>query len=153
MDAYAISGIKPVQISYLDAEAYLSPTHIYGVDFERGTSIAYKDRCHIFISGTASIDSRGDILHPGDVFKQLDRTLVNIEALLSEADASIDDMQVLLVYLRDSNDHEPIREKLEQRFPDTPFEVVTAPVCRPGWLIEIEGYAVVGNDDMELPAF
>lgn len=153
MDAYAISGLKPEQITHLCAEDHLSPTHIYGVAFERGTSIAYKDRSHIFISGTASIDSCGDILHPGDVFKQLDRTLVNIEALLNEANATMDDMQVLLVYLRDPNDHAPIRKKLEQRLSDIPFEVVTAPVCRPGWLIEIEGFAVVVNDDVELPAF
>ena len=153
MDAYAICGVKPEQITHLHAQDYLSPTHIYGVAFERGTSIAYKDRSHIFISGTASIDSQGEILFPGDVVQQLDRTLVNIEALLNEASATMDDMQVLLVYLRDPNDQGPIMEALSRRFPDTPFECVTAPVCRPGWLIEIEGLAVVANDAPELPAF
>ncbi|MBT8038537.1 MAG: translation initiation inhibitor [Verrucomicrobiae bacterium] len=153
MDAYAISGVKPEQITHLHAQDYLSPTHIYGVAFERGTSIAYRDRKHILISGTASIDSHGEILFPGDVIQQLDRTLVNIEALLNEAGASLGDMQVMLVYLRDPNDHGPVMEVLVERFPDTPFECVTAPVCRPGWLIEIEGLAVVGNDAPELPAF
>ncbi|MCP5537672.1 MAG: translation initiation inhibitor [Akkermansiaceae bacterium] len=153
MDAYAIRGVKPEQITHLHAQDYLSPTHIYGVAFERGTSIAYRDRKHIFISGTASIDSHGEILYPGDVFHQLDRTLINIEALLNEAGATMADMQVMLVYLRDPNDHAPILVELNKRFPDTPFEVVTAPVCRPGWLIEIEGLAVVANDAPELPAF
>jgi len=153
MDAYAIEGLLPAQITYLRAEDYLSPTHIYGVAFERGTRIAYRDRSHIFISGTASVDSRGDILYRGDVLKQLERTLVNIEALLDEVSASMENLQVMLVYLRDPNDHAVIREKLNQRFPDTPFEVVTGAVCRPGWLIEIEGFAVVINDDAEMPAF
>lgn len=153
MDAYAISGVRPEQITHLHAQDYLSPTHIYGVAFERGTSIAYKDRSHIFISGTASIDSQGEILFPGDILQQLERTLMNIEALLNEAGATMDDMQVLLVYLRDPNDQGPMMEALERRFPHTPIECVTAPVCRPGWLVEIEGLAVVANDAPELPAF
>lgn len=153
MDAYAVNGLKPEQICHLHALDYLSPTHIYGVAFERGTAIAYRDRKHVFISGTASINSLGEILHRGDVFKQLDRTLVNIEALLDEAGASWPDMQVMLVYLRDPNDHGPILEVLQKRFPEIPFEVVTAPVCRPGWLIEIEGLAITANDAPELPSF
>lgn len=153
MDAYAISGLKPEQITHLHAQDYLSPTHVYGVAFERGTTIAYRDRKHVFISGTASIDSHGDIVSPGDVFEQLDRTLINIEALLKEAGAEMSDMQILLVYLRDPIDHAPILAELEQRFPDMPYEIVTAPVCRPGWLIEIEGFAIVENDEHELPPF
>ncbi len=153
MDAYAICGVKPEQITQLHAQDYLSPTHVYGVAFERGTSIAYRDRKHIFISGTASIDSHGEILYPGDVSHQLERTLININALLDEAGATMADMQVLLVYLRDPNDHGPILAELEKLVPNIPFEVVTAPVCRPGWLIEIEGLAVVENDAPELPEF
>jgi enamine deaminase RidA (YjgF/YER057c/UK114 family) len=153
LDAYAISGHDPEQISYLYALEHLSPTHLYGVAFERATAIAYRDRKHILISGTASIDDKGVTLHRGNIQKQLERTLVNIDALLHEAAASLDDMQVFLIYLRDPNDQAIVRKEIERRFPSTPFEIVTAPVCRPGWLIEIEGLAVIANDQPELPSF
>jgi len=34
-----------------------------------------------------------------------------------------------------------------------PWVMVEAPVCRPGWLIEIEGIAIVSCHRPELPAF
>jgi enamine deaminase RidA (YjgF/YER057c/UK114 family) len=153
LDAYAISGVRPEQIRFLAAPEHLSPTHIYGVTFERGTSVAYRDRKHAFISGTASIDRDGNILHAGDGCRQLDRTLENMEALLAQAGATLADMSHFIVYVRDPADHETARRQMRDRFPDVPLVVVTAPVCRPGWLIEVEGMAVVGEANAELPAF
>ena len=39
MDAYAIGGVESAQIEFLAAPDHLSPTHTYGVTFERGTSV------------------------------------------------------------------------------------------------------------------
>ena len=75
MDAYSILDLRPNQISYLNDFDRLCPTKDYNVTFERGTRVAYADRAHHFISGTASIDSAGSIVHPGDVLRQLDRAL------------------------------------------------------------------------------
>ena len=74
-------GICEADKTYLKALSHLSPTHEYGVAFERGVQV--KD--HVYISGTASIDHRGHILHEGDVIAQTDRLLENIAALLMEA--------------------------------------------------------------------
>ena len=153
MDAYAIKGIRPEQVEHLHALDHLSHTHRYGVAFERATSIAYRDRKHVIVSGTASIDHNGEIVHEGDVLCQLDRTLENISALLAQADADMEDMQHFIVYLRDPSDAEIIRDILKERIGDRPFLVVTGPVCRPNWLVEIEGIAVIPNDDESLPAF
>ena len=54
-------------------------------DFERGTSVEYGDRRHLFISGTASIDHRGEVVHVGDVREQTRRMWENVEKLLEEA--------------------------------------------------------------------
>lgn len=59
MDNYAIAGIKEEQIHYLYAPTHLNRTSDYGVSFERGTYIDYKDRRQVFISGTASINNKG----------------------------------------------------------------------------------------------
>lgn len=153
MDAYAIKGIRPEQVRHLQALDHLSHTHVYGVAFERASSIAYRDRKHIIISGTASIDSNGEVVHDGDVLGQLDRTLENIEALLAQEAATLHDMQHFIVYLRNTSDADVVLDSLRKRLGDRPFLVVTGPVCRPSWLVEIEGIAIVPNADDSLPAF
>ena len=44
----------------------------------------------------------------------------------------------MIVYLRDIADYPIVRDLMEQQFPDVPKVIVLAPVCRPGWLIEME---------------
>jgi len=152
MDSYAVSGVHPEQIQFLSAPEHLSPTHIYGVTFERATSISYRDRKHVFISGTASIDGRGEILYLGDVSRQTDRTLENMEALLNKAGADLDDMRQFIVYLRDPSDYAIVNRRMGERFPSAPIVIALAAVCRPGWLVEIEGVAIVPEDRPDLPS-
>lgn len=153
MDAYSISGITPLQIKFLSAPEYLSPTYIYGVTFERGTSISYRDRKHIFISGTASINNKGEILYSGDVIKQLERTFTNIEALLKNAGASLKDVAVFIAYVRDISDYTTVMREMKKRFRNTPIIVAVASVCRPGWLVEVECIAIIPSYDPSLPYF
>ncbi len=153
MDAYSVAGIQQEQLHYLKALSHLSPTHIYGVTFERGTSVSYSDRKHVFISGTASIDHNGTILHDGDVTKQLHRTLDNVQALLTEADALLTDIVVFVVYVRKLCDLEAVHNYMRDHFQHVPYEIVLAPVCRPGWLIEIEGIAIVSADNTAYPEY
>ena len=67
MDNYAIDGIKEGQTKYLYAPTHLNRTSDYGVSFERGSYVDYGDRRHVFISGTASINNKGEILYSKDV--------------------------------------------------------------------------------------
>ncbi len=153
MDAYAIAGLRREQVEYLSALDYLSPTQLYGVAFERATSVAYRDRRHVFISGTASIDWQGKIVHVGNVELQLERTLRNIEGLLEEAGLGLKAMTVFTVYVRDLTDLAFVESRMKRDFPSVPMVVVKAPVCRPGWLVEIEGVAIGENRDRALPLF
>jgi enamine deaminase RidA (YjgF/YER057c/UK114 family) len=153
LDAYAIGGVDPRQIRYLTAPTHLCPTYRYGVTFERGVSIAFRDRTHVLISGTASIDHTGAIVHPGDVRRQCDRTFENIGALLADAGATADDVGIYLAYVRDPADLEPARRLLTERAGAIPTQVLLAPVCRPGWLIEVECQAVIPANQPDLPAF
>ncbi len=140
-------------MSFLNDFDRLCATKDYNVTFERGTRIAYSDRAHYFISGTASIDTAGRVVHPGDVLKQLDLALTNVEALLHSGSAGLDDMMHLIVYLRDPSDYAPVRCVLSARFPGLPVIIVQGAVCRPEWLIEVECIAVTANDEPALPAF
>ncbi len=153
MDAYSNLDLVPGQISYLNDFEYLCPTKDYNVTFERGTTVSYKERRHHYISGTASIDKQGDVVHPGDVLLQLDRALENTDVLLKSGAATLDDMMYLLVYLRDIADFQGVNRVLRARFPDLPIFIVQGAVCRPAWLIEIEGVAITKNDNPLLPSF
>lgn len=153
LDSYLVRGIQPQQVQYLYGLTHLNPTYEYGVTFERGTAVHYGDRKHIFLSGTASIDNHGEILHLGDIEQQTLRMWENSEVLLREAGASLDDMAQLLVYLRDTADYAIVKEMFEKRFPDTPKVILLAPVCRPGWLIEMEGIAIVENHEKQYPNY
>jgi enamine deaminase RidA (YjgF/YER057c/UK114 family) len=153
MDAYSILGLAPQQVSYLNDFDRLCATKDYNVTFERGTRVAYADRAHHFISGTASIDNAGRVLHAGDVLRQLDRALDNVDGLLRSGAASLADMMHFTVYLRDPTDVARVRDCLAERFPEVPALVVQGAVCRPEWLIEVEGVAAAAHDGPALPRF
>ena len=153
MDNYAIAGLQPEQVSYLYAPTHLNRTSDYGVSFERGTRIDYADRRHVFISGTASINNKGEVMYPKDVEQQTRRMWENVEALLKEADCTYDDVPMIIVYLRDIADYGLVRRLFEERFPSKPAVIVHAAVCRPGWLVEMECMAVKKVSNPALPAF
>ena len=142
LDSYSMTGFEPEQRRYLYALSHLNRTIEYGVTFERGTLIQYGDRNHIYISGTASIDNRGEVLHVGNVQQQISRMWENVEALLCEGGMRFDDVMQIIVYLRDGADYQLVKNLFDQKFPHIPTVITLAPVCRPTWLIEMECIAV-----------
>ena len=152
MDTYAIDGVKPEQVHHLYAPTHLNRTSEYGVSFERGTYVDYGDRRHVFISGTASINNKGEVVHAGDIRQQTRRMWENVETLLAEADCTFEDAAHLIVYLRDIADYAVVRQMYEERFPTHPTVFLLAPVCRPGWLIEMECMAVKRMENEAYPA-
>lgn len=142
MNALAINGIKEEQIHYLYALSHLNRTSDYGVRFERGTYVDFAHRRRVYISGTASIDNEGDILYVGDIRKQVQRMWENIEALLKEGGCTFDNVAEFTVYVRDIADYDVVAKMYEEKFPDTPYIILNASVCRPGWLIESECIAL-----------
>lgn len=141
MDAYAATGINNEKIRYIQAPEHLSPAHLYGVTFERATAAESGKTDFLFISGTASIDKNGRVVHPGDVTRQTEHTLRNISALLDAAGFAKEDLSNLIVYLRDAADYGFIKPQINRYAGNLPAVYVKAPACRPEWLIEIEANA------------
>lgn len=138
MNAYTIKGLDKGQMNFLYAKDYLNSTNEYGVTFERGVRIDFGDRRKVYISGTASIDNKGLIVYSGDIEKQVYRMWKNVNALLDEADCVFDDLMQIIVYLRDIADYKLVNRLFDQKFPTVPKIIVLAPICRPGWLVEME---------------
>ncbi len=153
LGAYAVTGFQPEQQRYLYAPTHLNRTSDYGVTFERGTLMQYGDRRHAYISGTASIDNQGQVLHIGDIRRQTLRMWENVEQLLAEADMTMEHCAHIIVYLRDTADYAIVRNLFTERFPNIPTVITLAPVCRPSWLIEMECVAIREDNNPAYNAF
>ena len=153
MDAYSIKGIEKNQVKFLCATHYLNRTSEYHVRFERGTIIDYGDRRHVFISGTASINNKGEIVHPEDIIKQTERMWENTEALLQEADMDFRNIGEIVVHLRDIADYEIVNDLFRKKFSNIPYLILQAPVCRPEWLIEMECMGIKAQNQFNFNNF
>ncbi len=153
MGAYTLTGFEPEQQKYLYAPTHLNRTSDYGVTFERGTALHFGDRTQVFISGTASINNSGEVVHKGDVCLQTERMWENVEALLAEADCTFGDVMQIVVYLRDTADYSVVSKMFQERFPQIPTVITLAPVCRPAWLVEMECIAVRENHNNKFRSF
>ena len=142
LDSYAMTGFEPQQQRYLYGLSHLNRTIEYGVTFERATLMQYGDRNHVFISGTASINHKGEVMYVGNVQQQTFRMWENVETLLNEGGMSYEDVMQIIVYLRDGADYEMVKGMFDQKFPHILTVFTLAPVCRPTWLIEMECIAV-----------
>ena len=142
LDSYAMTGFEPQQQRYLYGLSHLNRTIEYGVTFERATLMQYGDRNHVFISGTASINHKGEVMYVGNVQQQTFRMWENVETLLNEGGMSYEDVMQIIVYLRDGADYEMVKGMFDQKFPHILTVFTLAPVCRPTWLIEMECMAV-----------
>lgn len=144
MDAYCVRGLEKCSQAYLYAPTHLNPTYEYGVTFERGVRLDYSGRRHILISGTASIDNKGNVLHTGDVTAQTRRMIENVDVLLKEGGMKDwSGVVQAIVYLRNASDYAKVEPLLAQRLGSTPYVITLAPVCRPDWLIEMECIAIL----------
>lgn len=153
LGTYALTGFDPKQQYYLYAKTHLNPTIEYGVTFERGTVVEFGDRAQIYISGTASINNKGEVMYVGDIVRQTERMWENVGELLKEGNASFDDVMQIIVYLRDLCDYPIVKEMFDRRFPDIPRVITLAPVCRPTWLIEMECIATPRRQNPEYRNF
>lgn len=153
LDSLTIGHLQDGQIVRMQALEHLAPAIKYGVTFERGLRVRFGDRSHLYLSGTASINSQGEVLYPGDVCRQTHQTLTNIQALLQNQGASIRDIAYWIVYLRNPGDQDIVRHVMSDYVPENvPCLYLHASVCRPSWLVEIEGMGLI-EDTSDYPPF
>jgi len=121
----------------------------YGSAFSRGLRVEVGNVVILLISGTASIDERGDTVHVGDFRAQCRRTYHNITGLLEAEGASWKDIVRTTCYLRDiERDYEAFNEGRtefyrEQGLDPLPASTgIQAILCRPDLLVEIEAIAM-----------
>jgi enamine deaminase RidA (YjgF/YER057c/UK114 family) len=104
----------------------------------------------VLLSGTASVDERGDTVHAGDFRAQCWRTFRNLTRLLESEDATWHDVIRTTCYLRDiERDYQDFNEvrtwfyRAQGLDPVPASTGIQARICRSDLLVEIEAMAIV----------
>ena len=113
--------------------------------YSRGVRVDLPDHTVLYLSGTASIDTDGRVVAPGDIEGQVDRMLHNVEELLRVQGAGYGNVVSAVTYLKRAEFREPFERVAARRgFPAlVPNTLCVADVCRPEWLCELEAIAII----------
>jgi enamine deaminase RidA (YjgF/YER057c/UK114 family) len=118
--------------------------------FSRAMALVLGNYVTTWISGTASIVN-SETQYPGEVAKQTEQTIDNIERLIAPenfqqhsvqgAGARLSDLAKVRVYIKRQEDFAACHAVCERRFGAVPAIYAVADICRPDLLVEIEGIA------------
>ena len=101
----------------------------------------------IAISGQVPLDAEGRLVGPNDAEAQVRQVFDNLRAALAAADAGLDQVVKLTVFLTDLNDLEVFRRVRDTYFdtdaPPVSSLVQVAGLANPAFRIEIEALAAV----------
>ena len=139
MDLMAV--LEPVDCTkYLQAGGKQQSALDYGSAFSRASKTDTPAGQTVFVSGTASIDSDGATTHIGDAAGQINTTIENVRAVLSDMHCIDEDVVQVIAYCKTTE-----VERVFNSFRDTlpwPWITVICDICRDDLLFEIEATAM-----------
>jgi enamine deaminase RidA (YjgF/YER057c/UK114 family) len=150
MDVYAVPANQDVRVEAM-SPGTMGEASGYGSSFARAVQLGEPGRRWLFVSGTASIDTKGKVFAVGDVQGQLECMFGHVRALLAQAGMGLGDALTATAYLKRA-DYLPEFTKTARAHglaPSIPCAVAVADICRPEWLCEIELCAVRKDDQPE----
>jgi enamine deaminase RidA (YjgF/YER057c/UK114 family) len=146
-DVFLLPLENPQQTPAYDYQSNYSP---HSPKFSRAMAVVQGHFVTTLVSGTASIVN-AKTCHPGDIVRQTEQTIENIERLIAPENfarhgmpgsgATLRDIAKLRVYVKRTEDDEVCREVCERRVPRVPAIYLQADICRPDLLVEIEAVA------------
>ena len=143
LDLYAVRGLPPGSIAPMHTET-LNEAPEYGARFSRGMALRQPERTLLYLSGTASIDEKGQTAHMGDIAAQLERTLLNLERLLRNQDVGWERLVLATCYLKHAAFLPLFWDSWRRRgLERVPVNLTQCPICRPELLCEIEAVAFI----------
>lgn len=99
----------------------------------------------IYVSGQIAVDREGRLVGEGDIAAQTRQVFENLEAALAAADASLDDVVKITVFMKDVSQLPTFREVRDRYFkgePPASSLVQISQLVTPELLIEVEAIAV-----------
>ena len=140
---------RPISAPHVLCEAY---DYDSPVPFSRGTRIDIKGITILLMSGTASVNEKGETVHPGDLEAQTRRTFINISELLAAEGATWNDVVRTTIFLKDMRDYEKLSNIRIDFFQEIGVKeypastCVQAHLCREELLVEIETIVILESD-------
>lgn len=113
-------------------------------------AVATSDGKTIYLAGQVSFDSNGIIVHKGDLVKQFDQAVGNLEHVMTEAGGKMTDIVKLNIFVKDKNDYAAKMKEIGKiylsyfgkYFPAMTLVEVSS-LFEDDALLEIEGIAVI----------
>jgi enamine deaminase RidA (YjgF/YER057c/UK114 family) len=112
----------------------------YGSAFSRASKATTPAGQTVFVSGTASIDASGATTHIGDAAGQINATIENVRAVLTEMQSGEKDLVQVIAYCK-TTEVEQVFNSIKDGL-DWPWITVICDICRPDLLFEIEAAAI-----------
>lgn len=140
----------------MSAPEVLNEAYDYSLpsSFSRGMRVDIRGITMLFISGTASVNERGESIHLGDFEAQTWRTFRNITALLEAEGATWHNIVRTTCYIKDiEKDYDKFNEirtafYKEQGLDPLPASTgIQARLCRDDLLVEIEAIAILESEE------
>ncbi|MCP4118645.1 MAG: RidA family protein [Desulfobacteraceae bacterium] len=102
----------------------------------------------LFCAGQVSVDDDGNPLYPGDMEKQINQALDNLETVLRQAEVQLSDIVRLTYYTTDVSAFTGATQKLDERLKVAGCKPAStllgvASLFHPDCVVEIEATAVV----------
>ena len=114
-------------------------------EYSHGIKVPLPGADLIFLTGQKAMDSKGNVIAPGDPGKQTEYVFESIIKILAEAGATINDVVKAQIYVTDMNDF-PIISSIRNRFfkEVRPVSILVEVSClsKPGCLVEVAVTAV-----------
>jgi len=104
----------------------------------------------IYVSGHVSQDKGGNVVGAGDMAAQTRQVFKNIEEVLAEAGASMEDVVKITTYITDMSRYAEFSAVRGEVFPNAGMASATvscSDLVRPEFLVEVETIAVKGSGD------
>jgi len=111
-----------------------------------GTRVSLSEVELIFVSGQVAEDAKGNTVGKGNIVRQTEQVLTNIQNALADSGASLADVVKVTVFLRNMEHRDTVAEVRRRFFKDNlPASTLVEvnKLAHPDWLIEIEAVAVV----------
>ena len=124
----------------------LRPNAFPSNDRDMGYSYGMQVGETIWVTGQIARNERGECVGEGDPEAQAEQCFRNIAAVLAEADARLDDVVQLTIYVRDPSIARAVQNVRKRMFvpPYPTAALVVAAVPIPEYLVEIQAVAVRG---------
>ncbi len=116
----------------------------YGVSFSRAMALEVDGLTALFVSGTASLDLRGRVLHRDLPEQQYVESMLGLASILESQGGSLEDVCSATLFCKNADVYSACLEvsRLLQ-LPELPVVPVLADVCRPDLLVELEAVAIL----------